>query len=249
MAGYNICVRHLEKYFGAAHVLRNINLDIPAGEFVALVGKSGCGKSTLLRLISSLESSTSGDILINGEQTGTIDGNVRVLFQDARLLPWKTVLDNVVLGSAERDREKALQALRDVDLQGKENAWPSDLSGGQRQRVALARALVGTPKVLLLDEPLSALDALTRLNMQQLIEKLWKEWNFTVILVTHDVSEAVNLADRVILLEDGNITLDTKAELARPRIKNTDAAYYEQLILAHIMKSGENREAAEEYAI
>lgn len=249
MAGYNICVRHLEKYFGAAHVLRNINLDIPAGEFVALVGKSGCGKSTLLRLISSLESPTSGDILINGEQTGTIDGNVRVLFQDARLLPWKTVLDNVVLGSAECDREKALQALRDVDLQGKENAWPSDLSGGQRQRVALARALVGTPKVLLLDEPLSALDALTRLNMQQLIEKLWKEWNFTVILVTHDVSEAVNLVDRVILLEDGNITLDTKVELARPRIKNTDAAYYEQLILAHIMKSGENREAAEEYAI
>jgi sulfonate transport system ATP-binding protein len=158
------------------------------------------------------------------------------LFQDARLLPWKTVLENVILGSPERNKEKALQALQAVDLEDRKNFWPSDLSGGQRQRVSLARALVGTPRVLLLDEPLSALDALTRINMQRLIEKLWQEWRFTVVLVTHDVSEAVYLADRVILIENGEIGLDEKIKLARPRLKNNDSAYYEGKILDRILK-------------
>ncbi|MBQ1416948.1 MAG: ATP-binding cassette domain-containing protein, partial [Selenomonas sp.] len=134
-------------------------------------------------------------------------------------------------------------------LSGREEAWPSDLSGGQRQRVALARALVGTPKVLLLDEPLSALDALTRLNMQQLIEKLWKQLGLTIILVTHDVSEAVNLADRVILLDDGQITLDKSIELARPRVRSIDTAHYEHLILSHIMGDEAEKNLAEEYVI
>ena len=178
-----------------------------------------------------------------------IDANVRFLFQDARLLPWKNVWQNVILGSPERSRDKAYQALAAVGLSGREEAWPSDLSGGQRQRVALARALVGTPKVLLLDEPLSALDALTRLNMQQLIEKLWKQLGLTIILVTHDVSEAVNLADRVILLDDGQITLDKSIELARPRVRSIDTAHYEHLILSHIMGDEAGKNLAEEYVI
>ncbi|MBQ1919927.1 MAG: ATP-binding cassette domain-containing protein, partial [Selenomonas sp.] len=161
----------------------------------------------------------------------------------------KNVWQNVILGSPERSRDKAYQALAAVGLSGREEAWPSDLSGGQRQRVALARALVGTPKVLLLDEPLSALDALTRLNMQQLIEKLWKQLGLTIILVTHDVSEAVNLADRVILLDDGQITLDKSIELARPRVRSIDTAHYEHLILSHIMGDEAGKNLAEEYVI
>ena len=175
MSGYRIELRHVNKYFGDTQVLRDINIEIEPGEFVALVGKSGCGKSTLLRLISVLDRQSGGEIRIQDRLVDKIDANVRFLFQDARLLPWKNVWQNVILGSPERSRDKAYQALAAVGLSGREEAWPSDLSGGQRQRVALARALVGTPKVLLLDEPLSALDALTRLNMQQLIEKLWKQ--------------------------------------------------------------------------
>ena len=249
MPGYRIELKHVNKFFGDTQVLRDINLEIEPGEFVALVGKSGCGKSTLLRLISVLDRQSGGTIRIQDSLTDKIDANVRFLFQDARLLPWKNVWQNVILGSPERSREKAYQALKEVGLSGKEEAWPSDLSGGQRQRVALARALVGTPKVLLLDEPLSALDALTRLNMQQLIEKLWKRLGLTIILVTHDVSEAVNLADRVILLDDGRITLDKNIELARPRVHSTDTAYYEHLILSHIMGVGKENERTEEYVI
>ncbi|OKY53054.1 ABC transporter ATP-binding protein [Megasphaera cerevisiae] len=236
MAGYSIQIRNLTKRYGSTEVLRNINLTIKEGEFVGLVGKSGCGKSTLLRIVSALTRSSGGSIKINGREALEIDPEVRFLFQDARLLPWKTVLENVILGSPERNKEKALQALQAVDLEDRKNFWPSDLSGGQRQRVSLARALVGTPRVLLLDEPLSALDALTRINMQRLIEKLWQEWRFTVVLVTHDVSEAVYLADRVILIENGEIGLDEKIKLARPRLKNNDSAYYEGKILDRILK-------------
>lgn len=249
MSGYRIELKHVNKFFGDTQVLRDINIEIEPGEFVALVGKSGCGKSTLLRLISVLDKQTGGEIRIQDRLAGQIDANVRFLFQDARLLPWKNVWQNVILGSPERSREKAYQALAEVGLSGKEEAWPSDLSGGQRQRVALARALAGTPKVLLLDEPLSALDALTRLNMQQLIEKLWKQLGLTVILVTHDVSEAVNLADRVILLDDGKITMDKSIELARPRVRSVDTAHYEQFILARIMGEATSKSLVEEYVI
>jgi sulfonate transport system ATP-binding protein len=249
VSGYRIELRHVNKYFGDTQVLRDINIEIEPGEFVALVGKSGCGKSTLLRLISVLDRQSGGEIRIQDRLVDKIDANVRFLFQDARLLPWKNVWQNVILGSPERSRDKAYQALAAVGLSGREEAWPSDLSGGQRQRVALARALVGTPEGLLLDEPLSALDALTRLNMQQLIEKLWKQLGLTIILVTHDVSEAVNLADRVILLDDGQITLDKSIELARPRVRSIDTAHYEHLILSHIMGDEAGKNLAEEYVI
>lgn len=233
--GYAIEINGLSKQYGGVPVLKDINVDIADGKFIALVGKSGCGKSTLLRIISALTDYNRGRVVINGKPVEKIDSEVRFLFQDARLLPWKTVIENVILGAPDRDEAKALAALKAVELVDKKDFWPADLSGGQRQRVALARALVGTPKVLLLDEPLSALDALTKLNMQKLIEKLWQDWGFTVILVTHDVSEAVNLADRVLLIENGNIALDIDIQLARPRTNKVDNSYYEKLILEHIL--------------
>jgi len=162
---------------------------------------------------------------------------VRYLFQEARLLPWKTVWENVALGSANRSKDKAMAALTEVNLVDKSEEWPAVLSGGQKQRVSLARALAGAPKLLLLDEPLGALDALTRINMQVLIETLWKEQGFTVVLVTHDVSEAIYLADRVVLIEEGKIAFDIEITLARPRVKDSIFAYFEKLILDKVMKT------------
>jgi len=237
--GFEINIQNLSKFFGDVRVLKNINLTVEPGEFVALVGQSGCGKSTLLRLISSLESPTNGQITLNSAPVKKINPAVRYLFQEARLLPWKTVWENVALGSKERSKEKAVNALKEVDLENKAEEWPSVLSGGQKQRVSLARALAGEPKLLLLDEPLGALDALTRINMQILIEKLWKEQGFTVVLVTHDVNEAIYLADRVVLIEDGEIALDKQITLARPRVKDSNFAYFERLILDRVMKNDE----------
>ncbi|WP_110953961.1 ABC transporter ATP-binding protein [Anaerosinus massiliensis] len=234
--GFKIEIKNLRKFFGATEVLKDINLQVEPGEFVALVGQSGCGKSTLLRLISHLETPTSGSIVLGDHEVKKINPAVRYLFQEARLLPWKTVGENVALGSKERSKEKAQAALQAVNLSDKASAWPAVLSGGQKQRVSLARALIGAPKLLLLDEPLGALDALTRIQMQILIEKLWKEQGFTVVLVTHDVGEAVYLADRVVLIEDGEISLDKKITLARPRVKDNNFAYFERFILNKVMK-------------
>ena len=248
MAGYKIEIEHLSKKYGDNVVLKDINLTIAPGEFIALVGKSGCGKSTLLRIVSALTAPSCSTVRINGAESREIDPEVRFLFQDARLLPWKTVLQNVVLGSPARDEAKAKEVLMTVGLAGKETAWPSDLSGGQQQRVAIARALIGTPKVLLLDEPFSALDALTRIQMQRLVETLWQHYRFTVILVTHDVPEAVYLADRIILIGDGSIQLNQTVQLARPLDRNGDFAYYESLVLNHILKP-QVQPVAENYSI
>ena len=207
----------LVKRFGEREVLHSLDLDIAPGEFVAIVGRSGCGKSTLLRLLAGLEALTAGQIRL-GESTSTAD--IRIMFQDARLLPWRTVIQNVALGlkgDKKTIRERAAQALAEVGLAERADEWTSRLSGGQRQRVALARALIHRPKLLLLDEPLGALDALTRIEMQQLIERIWREHGFTAVLVTHDVSEAVALADRILLIESGRITLDEAVKLPRPR--------------------------------
>jgi len=143
------------------------------------------------------------------------------MFQEARLLPWKRIIDNVGLGLKGHWRPKALEALEAVGLADRANEWPAALSGGQKQRVALARALIHQPRLLLLDEPLGALDALTRIEMQQLIERLWQQHGFTVLLVTHDVSEAVAIADRVILIEEGEVGLDLHVELPRPRVRGS----------------------------
>lgn len=210
-------LKSLSKSFGDKEVLRDVNLTIEKGEFVAIIGKSGSGKSTLLRLVSNLEPLTSGELLFNGVPASESNAKLTMMYQDSRLLPWKKVIDNVGLGLDGDWKEKAEKALESVGLIDFKEQWPSRLSGGQQQRVALARALVHEPSILMLDEPLSALDALTRIEMQNLIEKIWADIGFTALLVTHDVGEAVRLADRIVLIEDGNIALDVKVDHPRPR--------------------------------
>lgn len=217
--GVALDVRAVSKQFGERTVLDQLDLRLDRGEFVALVGRSGCGKSTLLRLIAGLETASSGEITADGKPHAQAQAETRMMFQDARLLPWKTVLQNVGLGLPGDWKAAALNALAEVGLEEHAQKWPAQLSGGQRQRVALARALIHTPRLLLLDEPLGALDALTRIEMHQLIERVWQKHGFTVLLVTHDVQEAVALADRVILIEKGQIGLDQAVALPRPRTR------------------------------
>ncbi|MDM1762274.1 ATP-binding cassette domain-containing protein [Acinetobacter sp. 251-1] len=239
-SGAEIHIEQLHKFYDDVKVLDDLDLNIEAGEFVAIVGRSGCGKSTLLRLIADLEQPSYGEIKFKSVQNfreGITSDDIRVMFQDPRLLPWKSIVDNVKLGLAQSQHDKAEQLLEKVGLKEKAKLWPSQLSGGQRQRTALARALSHTPRVLLLDEPLGALDALTRLDMQNLIEKLWLEQGFTTILVTHDVSEAVQLADRIILLDQGHIAQQFKIDLPRPRQKGAKFAELEQQILNAVLST------------
>ncbi|WP_342043415.1 ATP-binding cassette domain-containing protein [Bacillus sp. OTU2372] len=210
-------ISNLQKSFGNHKVLQNINLKVQKGEFIAIVGKSGCGKSTLLRLLAGLETASDGEIYTDGERLEGRNQLAKIMFQDGRLLPWKRVVQNVGLGLKTDWRQRAEKVLEQVGLADRGNDWPSVLSGGQRQRVALARALVHEPNILLLDEPLGALDALTRIEMHQLIEDLWMDKKFTAVLVTHDVEEAVALANRVILIEDGEIVMNQPIKLPYPR--------------------------------
>jgi sulfonate transport system ATP-binding protein len=230
--GVSLALEGLGKSFGARRVLSDVRLELHAGEFVAVVGRSGCGKSTLLRAIAGLEGIDEGSIAVG---KGAIGTSIRIMFQEARLLPWKSVLENVAIGLP-RSLNAAAATLATVGLAERANDWPAELSGGQRQRVALARALLQEPQLLLLDEPLGALDALTRIEMQQLIESLWQARGFTAVLVTHDVQEALALADRVVLIEDGRITLDLKVDLPRPRARGSAAfAALEQRLLGRIL--------------
>ena len=215
--GIPLAVVGIRKAFGEREVLQGIDLHIPAGQFVAVVGRSGCGKSTLLRLLAGLDQPSAGQLLAGNGPLAAAREDTRLMFQDARLLPWKRVIDNVGLGLSGDWQPKAREALAAVGLADRAQEWPAALSGGQKQRVALARALIHQPRLLLLDEPLGALDALTRIEMQQLIERLWQQHGFTVLLVTHDVAEAVAVADRVILIEEGRIGLDLAVDLPRPR--------------------------------
>lgn len=235
--GLEVAIRDASKSFGGKAVLHSLSLTVVPGEFLAIVGRSGCGKSTLLRLVGGLDAISSGELTINGMRVKGVNDETRIMFQEHRLLPWKTVLENVGLGMKGDWRTVALDALAHVGLKDKAADWPSMLSGGQRQRVALARALVHQPRLLLLDEPLGALDALTRIEMQQLIETLWKDRNFTVILITHDVDEAIALADRVVLIEDGRIGMDEPVKLPRPR-QRSSAGFGElaDLVLDRVLK-------------
>ncbi|MFL6697634.1 MAG: ATP-binding cassette domain-containing protein [Vitreoscilla sp.] len=235
--GLAVRAEALGKRFGERQVLQDVALDIHPGEFVAIVGRSGCGKSTLLRLLAGLETPSAGELRLGGAPSAARRDDVRIMFQESRLLPWRTVLQNVQLGLASPDAAaRARDALAQVGLADRANEWPAVLSGGQRQRVALARALVHRPRLLLLDEPLGALDALTRIEMQQLIEAVWRELRFTAVLVTHDVAEAVALADRVLVLEDGHAKLDAPVALARPRAHGAPAfAELEGRLLAHLL--------------
>lgn len=236
-AGASIAIRRLSKSFETKQVLDGVELDVPAGQFLAIVGRSGCGKSTLLRLLVGLDRPTSGSLSIGSGRKA----EARIMFQEPRLLPWARVLDNVRVGLADKTagRPAALGALDEVGLADRAGDWPSVLSGGQKQRVALARALVSRPRLLALDEPLGALDALTRIEMQSLIERVWREQGFTAVLVTHDVAEALALADRVVVIEDGRISLDVNVDLPRPRQRGSaEIGRLEQKILDQLFGAG-----------
>jgi sulfonate transport system ATP-binding protein len=241
--GLPLTIRHLRKSFGNQEVLCGVDLHVPSGQFVAIVGRSGCGKSTLLRLIAGLETADTGSISF-GEQVRRQD--IRMMFQEPRLLPWARALGNVQVGLGEERNEPDAQAradlaLAEVGLSDRRGNWPAVLSGGQKQRVALARALVSKPRVLAFDEPLGALDALTRIFMQQLLERVWKEESFTAVLVTHDVAEAVALADRVLLIQDGRIAGDFEINLPRPRERGSaDLAQLEGSILRQLLGGQDN---------
>lgn len=235
--GVSVAIKNVSIAFGGRTVLENFDIDISAGEFVAIVGRSGCGKSTLLRSVVGLETPQAGTITLGkvAEHGGKPD--VRVMFQDSRLLPWRRILPNVMLGLERALIPHARKVLAQVGLAERANDWPATLSGGQRQRVALARALVHDPNLLLLDEPLGSLDALTRIEMQQLIEDVWQSRGFTAMLVTHDVAEAVSLADRVILIEGGRVALDEVVNIPRPRMRGSARfATLEERILGRVLQ-------------
>lgn len=247
--GLAVTARRLQKSFGEKQVLRDLNLHIPAGQFVAIVGRSGCGKSTLLRLLLDLDQPSGGQFWFGEHPEKTLDRcTVRVMFQEPRLLPWARVLANVEvgLGKERGSREgwkRALETLREVGLYEHRDEWPSILSGGQKQRVALARALVSRPRVLAFDEPLGALDALTRISMQDLLERIWRDQGFTAIMVTHDVAEAVTLADRVLMIEGGEIALDLHVDLPRPRERGApEVAALEGNILRDLFRNAQTGE-------
>jgi sulfonate transport system ATP-binding protein len=249
-SGLALTVEHLQKSFGDNRVLRDLSLHVPAGQFVTVVGRSGCGKSTLLRLLVGLDAPTGGRFWFGDRERESHRQAVRVMFQEPRLLPWSRVLSNVEVGlGAARGtadgRKRALATLREVGLEDRRGDWPSVLSGGQKQRVALARALVSRPRVLAFDEPLGALDALTRISMQRLLERVWRDQGFTAILVTHDVAEAVTLADRVLMIEDGEIALDQPVDLPRPRERGSaEVAALEGAILHHLFRNSRPGEDA-----
>lgn len=227
-------LNNVGKSYGDIEVLHHIDLSIEPGSFTAIVGRSGCGKSTLLRIIAKLEQITKGTLHISGKDDN--DPKIRIMFQDDRLLPWKNIIKNIELGAV--DPNVAKESLEKVGLIEKQKDWPDQLSGGQKQRVALARALASNPDILLFDEPLGALDALTRIEMQNLIEELWQQQRFTSLLVTHDVTEAVRLADRVIVIDRGAIQLDERIDLPRPRERSDKFTYYEEKILNQILGVG-----------
>ncbi|MEI7547778.1 MAG: ABC transporter ATP-binding protein, partial [Actinomycetota bacterium] len=196
--------------FDGRDVLAGLELHVPPGQFVALLGHSGSGKSTLLRLVAGLDPEFTGSVAAPERRA--------VVFQDPCLMPWKRVLANVVLGMGRADAAaRGREVLEEVGLTDHARAWPLTLSGGEAQRVALARALIRDPDLLLLDEPFGALDALTRIRMQELLVAMYAKYRPTVLFVTHDVEEALLLADRVVVLEDGRVARDVSVDLAAPR--------------------------------
>ncbi|MFK0274244.1 ABC transporter ATP-binding protein [Ensifer sp. NPDC090286] len=230
-----VTIRHLSKTYrlnGAPlPVLRDINLHIRSGETLAIVGASGSGKTTLLRVLAGLEDPDAGEVLIDGKLTRGVGTDRAVIFQEPRLLPWLTVLDNVGFGLETRGlsrgqaRERARRYVQLVGLQQFEGAYPRQLSGGMAQRVGIARALAVQPEILLLDEPLGALDAMTKISMQQELARIWRDEDVTTVLVTHDLEEAIYLADRILILprEKGGEPRLIEIDLPRPRDRSASA--------------------------
>lgn len=208
-----VALKGVSKHFGTQTILDDVDLSIRQGDFVALLGASGSGKTTLLRILASLDQANAGEVLVARNRS--------VVFQEHRLLPFRRAWRNVLLGTraGRNGRTLAEKALSEVGLAAKADSWPKHLSGGEAQRVALARALVRSPTLLLLDEPFAALDALTRIKMHSLVEGLWREHKPAVLIVTHDVDEAILLADRILVLRDGRFSVDVTvpAHLVRDR--------------------------------
>jgi len=234
-----------EKRYGARLVLRDLRLHVGAGEIVALIGASGCGKSTLLSIAAGLDPHYQGRIVLGGKPVAGICADIGFIFQEPRLFPWLSVAQNIRFsqGGGAQDDPRVTELLAQVGLAGYGDAMPKQLSGGQAQRVAIARGLYTRPRVLLLDEPFSALDAFTRIKLQQLLEQVARDHGLTIVLVTHDIDEALFLADRVVLLDNaaGPARAEFKVDLPRPR-KRSDAA-------AGTLKTAVLRQLEEAHAI
>jgi sulfonate transport system ATP-binding protein len=234
-AGVGIRIANITKAFGERVVFRDLSLEIAPGAFVAVVGRSGCGKTTLLRLIAGLDTVDDGRIEIADTPVAGLRNDVRLLFQEPRLLPWHRVISNVGIARGPDWRALSQAVLADVGLGDRANDWPSVLSGGQRRRVALARALVRHPKALLMDEPFGALDALTRAEMHKLLIRIRREYGFTALLITHDVREALTLADRIVVLREGAVALDEPINVP-PELRGTSPrlGHLERRVLAEV---------------
>jgi len=257
MAEPKLTVENLNKNFNvdgkSVNILNDINLDINEGEFVAIVGHSGCGKSTLLKIIAGLLDYDDGNVTLDNKKITKPDVDRGMVFQEHRLFPWLTIKENLGIGLDKLDSKKrektVLEYLKLVKLDGFENVYPHQLSGGMSQRAAIARALVNAPKVLLLDEPFGALDALTKIMLQEEILKIWEKEKTTMIMVTHDIEEAVYLADRIIVMSarPGKIKEIVKVGLGRNRDRGSaDFALIKKRILSHFF---EDKNPEPEYTI
>jgi len=219
-------LRVRRKAYGGKTVLADIHLRLDEGEVLALVGASGCGKSTLLRIVAGLDRDFEGQVLINGRRQGSASRDIGCVFQEPRLFPWLSVARNIGFDVGQGfDAKRVASLLAEVGLQGYENALPKQLSGGQAQRVAIARALYTRPPLLLLDEPFSAVDAFTRIKLQDLIIELARSHGSSLLMVTHDVDEAVLLSDRVLVLQaaPGRVARSVEVTLPRPRLRSHPA--------------------------
>ena len=249
-----LSIKELKKDFRigseTVHVIDGINFDVNKGEFISIVGESGCGKSTLLKMITALEDVTAGEIKIDGKAVTRPDEKCTMIFQEPRLLPWLSVEKNIAFTlPAEITKEKKKELVKShtelVGLSGFEKALPSQLSGGMQQRVSIARALATDPDLLLLDEPFGALDAFTRINLQDEILKIWQKQRTTMLLVTHDIDEAIYLSDRIIVLsaKPGHVKADIKVSLPRPR-RRSDLEFLRirRRVLLELFENGSQEE-------
>lgn len=253
----SLVINHLNKKFDVdkkqVEILKDINLTIKKGEFITIVGHSGCGKSTLLKIIAGLVGYSEGEIIRNGKPVTGPDTDCGMVFQEHRLLPWLKIKDNIGFGLDKSDKHKWNETIQKyiklVKLQGFENAYPSQLSGGMSQRAAIARGLVTNPDILLLDEPFGALDALTRVQMQKEILRIWEEQQTTMIMVTHDIDEAIYLGNRIIVMSarPGEIKEIITVDSANAKVRGSaDFSYYKQKVYKHFF---EDKSETIEYTI
>lgn len=247
----NINIQNINKSFDEVQVLNDFSLNIEPGSFVSLIGPSGCGKSTLLRIIGGLEKQYQGNVILDGEKVTRAGSDRGFAFQGSNLFPWLTVKGNVAFGLKARKiykekKQDVIDIIKLVGLSGFENSYPHQISGGMQQRASLARALVGHPKVLLLDEPLGALDAFTRMNLQDEILRIKNENNMTMLMVTHDVDEAIYMSDKVVVMSarPSRVEAVIDINLPRPRVRVQDTfTLYRNQILEVLNYGGKLHEA------